>query len=131
MKRSPSAPSHQPARKRSATRSVTATFSFSTQTLVLAHSQLTKKSLVQLEAVVDDAFVRIFEFLQTEKLTTVHFFHQMDKDRNGKVDVEEFEGGLQEMGLQLTRVERKLCVAHALSSQPDYMPGLLPICGLS
>ena len=74
----------------------------------------------------DDAFVRIFEFLQTEKLTTVHFFHHMDKDRNGKVDAEEFEGGLQEMGLQLTRVERKLCGAHALSAPPDYMPGLLP-----
>ena len=70
----------------------------------------------------DDAFVRIFEFLQTEKLTTVHFFHHMDKDGNGKVDVEEFEGGLQEMGLQLTRVERKLCVAHALSSPPHSLP---------
>ena len=65
----------------------------------------------KLEAVVEDAFVRIFEFLQTEKLTTVHFFHAMDKDNSGTIDADEFTDALQEMGMQLTKAERRLCIA--------------------
>ena len=65
----------------------------------------------KLEAVVEDAFVRIFEFLQTEKLTTVHLFHAMDKDNSGTIDAEEFTHALQDMGMQLTKAEQRLCIA--------------------
>lgn len=65
----------------------------------------------KLEAVVEDAFVRIFEFLQTEKLTTVHLFHAMDTDNSGTIDAEEFTHVLQDIGMQLTKAERRLCIA--------------------
>jgi hypothetical protein len=81
-----------------------------------SHSPITSEQTApsihpKLEAVVEDAFVRIFEFLQTEKLTTVHLFHAMDKDNSGTIDAEEFTHVLQDIGMQLTKAERRLCIA--------------------
>ena len=64
----------------------------------------------KLKPVIQDAFVRIFEAVASEKSTLTKFFHQMDADGNGSLDGEEFAAALATLGLQLTRAEERLCI---------------------
>jgi hypothetical protein len=66
----------------------------------------------KLKAVVQDAFMRIFESVSREKSTLTSFFHQMDQDGDGSVDGGEFVAALATLGVRLTRSEMRLCMAE-------------------